>query len=135
VHEHQPRQPGDAPAPLGRRPSKPGEEDQHGEATVEGYVVDIACLRRYPETEYAKRSRAHTTGCVADGSLRRERLRPGRRRRSPPPLDTHATPHVVAVLREASTTEAVYLVVERTWEDGEMVTQQVQRATKEATGE
>ena len=34
--------------------------EPHAE-TAEGWVLDIACLRKYPRDEYAERARAHTT--------------------------------------------------------------------------
>ena len=35
--------------------------------TAEGWVLDIACLRKYPRDEYAERARAHTTACSQMG--------------------------------------------------------------------
>ena len=34
---------------------------------VEGYVVDLACLRRYPQKEYTARATEHTTECALMG--------------------------------------------------------------------
>ena len=34
---------------------------------LEGYVVDQACLRKYPQDELLERSRVHTTECALMG--------------------------------------------------------------------
>lgn len=34
---------------------------------TEGYVVDLACLRRYPRQEYTSRAAQHTTECALMG--------------------------------------------------------------------
>lgn len=34
---------------------------------LEGYVVDIACLRKYPAGEYAERARRHSKDCALMG--------------------------------------------------------------------
>lgn len=71
-----------------------------GFLSVEGFVVDIACLRRYLPQEYLERARAHTSDCALmghcvesgcglvgeDGELRL--------------LDTHPTTMVVERLAE-----------------------------------
>ena len=35
--------------------------------TLEGYVVDQACLRKYPQDELLERARVHTTECALMG--------------------------------------------------------------------
>lgn len=40
--------------------------EPHAE-TSEGWVLDIACLRKYPRDEYADRAREHTTACSVMG--------------------------------------------------------------------
>jgi hypothetical protein len=35
--------------------------------TLDGYVVDLICLRKYPADEYAERAREHTRACALDG--------------------------------------------------------------------
>ena len=45
-------------------------------------------------------------------------------------LDTHATTHVVAALRETATARGVHLVVERRRRDQEMVTESVEEQSR-----
>ena len=35
--------------------------------TLNGYVVDLICLRKYPADEYAERARRHTQACALEG--------------------------------------------------------------------
>lgn len=35
--------------------------------TVEGYVIDIACLRKYPSSQWLERARVHTRQCAMMG--------------------------------------------------------------------
>ena len=35
--------------------------------TLEGYVVDIACLRKYPQDELFERAQVHTRSCAVMG--------------------------------------------------------------------
>ena len=35
--------------------------------TLEGYVVDLACIRKYPQGELLARARAHTRDCALMG--------------------------------------------------------------------
>lgn len=35
--------------------------------TLEGYVVDIACLRKWPRAEWASRAARHSRGCSLEG--------------------------------------------------------------------
>jgi hypothetical protein len=100
-------------------------DNTSGTRTVEGWVVDIACLRKYPEDELASRARAHTAECAlmghcvesgyglvdADGRIHL--------------LDDQATPHVVTALRSSDSDSGIRLRAERHSNDGEMVTTSV----------
>ena len=35
--------------------------------TLEGYVVDIICIRKYPQNEMVERARAHSRDCALAG--------------------------------------------------------------------
>lgn len=93
---------------------------QHTE-TFEGYVVDIACLRKYPRSEWNERARAHTRRCalmghcvesgyglVSEGAVML--------------LDHDATPFVVDALKRSTRDAGVRLRVTRHLDDGEMRT-------------
>ena len=90
--------------------------------TLEGYVVDIACLRKYPRAEWYARARAHTRQCalmghcvesgyglVSDGTVAL--------------LDHDATPFVVDALHQSTQNAGIRLRVTRRWTDSEMRTE------------
>lgn len=96
-----------------------------GTTTVEGHVVDLACLRRYPENEYGQRARMHTTSCALMGHCVESGYGVIDDGGTLHVLDTHATPLIVAALHDSSHERGVYLVVDRSIEGGEMVTQAI----------
>lgn len=86
---------------------------------IEGFVVDIACLRRYGVADTLERARVHTTECALMGhgvesgyglvdDDGRVHL-----------LDAHARTHVVTALQRADTERGVRLSVQREDNDGE----------------
>ena len=94
---------------------------EHAE-TLEGYVVDIACLRKYPRAEWDARARVHTRQCalmghcvesgyglVSDGTVAL--------------LDHDATPFVVDALHQSTQNAGIRLRVTRRWTDSEMRTE------------
>lgn len=89
--------------------------------TLEGYVVDIACLRKYPRAEWDTRARAHTRRCalmghcvesgyglVSEGTVAL--------------LDHDATPIVMDALNRSSHDAGLRLRVTRHLKDGGMQT-------------
>ena len=68
--------------------------------TVEGYVVDIACIRKYPRSELLVRARTHTTACVLMGHCVESgyALVDGN---GLTVLDDHATPVIVALAKKS----------------------------------
>ena len=96
--------------------------------TAEGWVLDIACLRKYPRDEYAERARAHTTACSqlghciesgyalvdADGRVTL--------------LDPKATAPVLDALRRSDREAGVWLRVRREPDDGALATVEVTEA-------
>ncbi len=97
----------------------------HTSETLEGYVVDIACLRKYPRSEWAERARAHTRQCalmghcvesgygLVDGDVVTL-------------LDHDATPAVVGALTRSTRQEGVRLRVTRHMKEGKMRTDSVE---------
>lgn len=96
-----------------------------GGGSVEGYVVDIACLRRYPPDKYWERARAHTSDCALMGHCVESGYGLVSEGGHAILLDTHATTHVVARLREGGAGRGIYLRADREERDGEMVTTDV----------
>ena len=90
--------------------------------TLEGYLVDIACLRKYPRAEWTERARAHTRQCALMGHCVESGY--GLVHASGVVLLDHdATPLVVEALRRSPHDAGVRLRVTRRIHEGEMRTQ------------
>jgi hypothetical protein len=81
------------------------------EERLEGYVVDLHCLRTWPAGEYHQRAREHSVTC----SLRGICIESGYALidKQPMPLDRSATPLVLSALRESHREQGVKLRVLR----------------------
>lgn len=97
-------------------------------AVLEGWVVDIACLRKYPEDEYAQRARIHTTACALMGHCVESGYGVVGEGGRVHLLDPEATPKILAVLEGSDDQEGVWVRAERRLRDGEMVTNAVSPA-------
>ena len=94
-------------------------------ASVEGYVVDIACVRKYPREELLRRAREHTKKCALMGHcvesgyalVHADRV---------VLLDHEATPKVVAAVGASDRESGIKLRAERQMQDGEMRTTAVE---------
>lgn len=94
--------------------------------TIEGHVVDLACLRRYPRAEVSERAARHTTACALMGHCVESGygvVEPGGRIT---PLDDAATPHVVDALWRSGRDVGVRLRISRQREGEEMRTEKVE---------
>ena len=94
--------------------------------TIEGYVVDLACLRKYPHDALLARARIHTRACALmahcvesgyglvadDGRVL--------------PLDIEATPHVYDALRQSTNDRGIRARVRRIAAGEEMKTSSVE---------
>ncbi|WP_341360985.1 hypothetical protein V5H98_07855 [Georgenia sp. M64] len=96
---------------------------------VEGWVVDMACLRRYALAEYRARAMEHSTECALMGHCVESGYGVVDAVGSLVALDTEATPYVVAALRACSQESGVRLQVERQSRHGEMMTTTVRHIT------
>lgn len=94
--------------------------------TLEGYVVDIACLRKYPQDELLERAREHTQECSLMGHCAESGYAligdDGRVRL----LEPQSTPHVMEALRASERDAGIRLRARRTMRDGEMETTSVE---------
>ncbi len=97
--------------------------------TVEGYVVDIACIRKYPRGELLSRAKEHTQECATMGHC----VESGYGLISDEDvltlLETKATPRVLDVLEAAGNVKGVKLRATRRLREGEMVTTSVELVT------
>lgn len=81
--------------------------------TLEGYVVDLICLRRYPQGELGERARGHTRDCALHGHCIESGYglvsEDGRLQL----LDPKATPLVVERVSDAEPQHGIFLRAER----------------------
>ena len=93
---------------------------------LDGYVVDVACLRKYPQNERLARARVHTRNCALMGHC----LESGYGLVSDDGhlalLDTEATPHVVDALKQIEHERGIKLRVTRQKDQHEMQTVRVE---------
>ena len=93
---------------------------------LEGYLVDLACLRRYPEKETLQRAEVHTTECALMGHCVESGYGLVDNEGNIHPLDNHATPLVVHALKESDQKQGVQLRARREMKDQEMQTVDVE---------
>ena len=98
------------------------------EEQVEGWAVDLACLRRYPREEYLDRAREHSAECALMGHCVESGYGLVQDDGFVIPLDAEATPKVVASLQDAGQVQGFRVRVGRGLQDGEMVTTRVEPA-------
>lgn len=93
--------------------------------TAEGYVVDIACVRKYPQSELLDRARRHPRDCGLMGHC----VESGYALVSENALtllDEHATPEVLAAVRKSGKENGIRLRAVREAANGEMRTRRVE---------
>lgn len=93
---------------------------------LEGYVVDLICLRRFPRDELLERARAHTRACALDGHCIESGYglvgEDGRLSL----LDPAATPQVVTAVQESPRSHGIRVRVTREQQGEEMHTARVE---------
>ena len=92
--------------------------------TIEGYIVDIACMRKYPHQELFDRARRHTRDCSLMGHC----IESGYglvNENDVTLIDDHATPLLVEAVSKSNKREGIRLRVIREMQDGEMRTTSV----------
>ena len=99
--------------------------DKNSEEVLEGYVVDIACMRRYPASELAQRGREHTKECALMGHCIESGYGLLQEDGRASVLDTHATPLIVDTLTRSSQQAGIRLRVTRHRDGSEMKTHSV----------
>ena len=98
------------------------------EEQLEGYVVDIACLRKYASGEVQSRARAHTRSCLLMGHCVESGYGLVGGDGTVTLLDTQATPLVVGAVKTCPSEDRIHLTVHRRRKDGEMVSCDVRLA-------
>lgn len=90
--------------------------------TVQGYVVDLVCLRKYPHEELLDRARQHTVECAVMGHCVESGYGLVSEQGELFLLDADATPEVLAALNRTKRREGIALQGQRELRDGEMKT-------------
>ena len=93
--------------------------------TLEGYVVDIACARKYPRNELVERVRKHTHRCLNMGHCAESGYALVDDDGCLSLLDPAGTPLVLDTIRGLSGAKGIRLRASRQMEDGEMKTKRV----------
>lgn len=94
--------------------------------TLDGYVVDLICLRKYPADEYAARARRHTRACALEGHCVESGFGLVSEDGRVALLDPSATPQVVQAVRASAREAGIRLRVRREGRDGTMQTASVE---------
>lgn len=94
----------------------------HGTETLEGYIVDIACLRRYPRAAWGEKARSHTKECALDGHCLESGFGLVGEDGGVALLESGATPKIIALLDRSARDHGIRARVVREEHDGDMVT-------------
>ncbi len=90
--------------------------------TLRGYVVDIACLRKYPKQALVEKATNHTRKCSLVGHCAESGFGLVTEDGYTTLLDAKATPAVLKRVRESGREKGIRLEVTRSLEDGEIKT-------------
>lgn len=90
--------------------------------TAEGYVVDIACIRKYPQAELIERARAHTKECALMGHCAESGYGLVSDTGSVALLEPAATPGVLDAIRGSDREQGIKLRATREMQGEEMRT-------------
>jgi len=96
--------------------------------TVQGYVVDLACLRAYPQKDILARSRKHTRACARMGHCIESGYALVDEGGRVAVLDSEATGKVVGILERSRNEEGIFLRAERESDGHKMKTVRVEES-------
>ena len=105
---------------------KNAESAEEQAESLEGHVVDIACVRKYPRAELAERAREHTRECVLMGHCIESGYALVGDDGAVTLLDHEATPRVVQAVTGTDRARGIRLRVQRIFHEGEMHTSSVE---------
>lgn len=89
---------------------------------LQGYVVDQACLRKYPQDELLSRARVHTRECALMGHCVESGYGLVSDDGRPLLLESQGTPRIVAAIQDSARAEGIRLIATGEMEEGEMHT-------------
>lgn len=94
--------------------------------TLEGYVIDIACVRKNPRGDLLTKAETHTKECALTGHCVESGYAVVTEDDTLALLDAGATPRIVEVVENSKDEQGHRVRVERGREDGEMTTTTVE---------
>jgi hypothetical protein len=103
--------------------------DTMASETVEGYVIDVGCIRKNPRDELLEKARTHSRECALMGHCVESGYGIVTEDDRVTVLDPEATPTVVRTVEESDTEEGIRLRVQRDEEDGAMETTDIEELT------
>ena len=89
---------------------------------LQGYVVDVACLRKWPRSKVLERAIAHTRQCALEGHCVESGYVLVDHTGYPMRLGSEATAMVVAALLGTPREREIRMIAERQQQDGRMKT-------------
>lgn len=105
--------------------SSVGDQNRIQREVLEGYVVDQACLRKYPQAELLVRARAHTVKCALMGHCVESGYGLVDDQGRPFLLEPAATPGVVEAIRNSGQQRGIRIRATREMHGGSMRTVEV----------
>lgn len=93
---------------------------------LEGYVVDQACLRKYPQNELLERAHEHTKECALMGHCMESGYGLVNGEGRPLLLEPASTPQVVQAIEGSNRDRGIRLRAVREMQSGEMKTTRVE---------
>lgn len=96
------------------------------EEHIEGYIVDIACLRKYPKAEMPHRAKEHTRQCSLAGHCIESGFGLVGKAGDVQLLDADATPLVIDAILSSNLQHGIRLRAKRAQDNGEMKTVRIE---------
>ena len=93
---------------------------------IEGYVVDLACIRHYPQSEILQRAEQHTRHCALEGHCAESGYGLVDSSGRVAALDPEATARVLELVRNSHRENGIRLRVQRETQGSEMKTVSVE---------
>ncbi|WP_225336011.1 hypothetical protein [Halomicrobium urmianum] len=94
--------------------------------TVEGYVIDVGCIRKNARDELLEKAQTHSRECALMGHCVESGYGIVTDEDQLIVLDAEATPDIVTTVERSDTEEGIRLRVERDEQDGSMETTTVE---------
>lgn len=117
---------GDTIGGGGFRSTNVAEVIMSKQETFEGYLIDQACLRKYPQDELLERARSHTKKCALMGHCVESGYGLVGAEGRPFLLEPASTLEVVAAIRRSERDQGIRLRATREMQDEEMRTTRIE---------